>query len=155
MNAVLTSQLPSPGVPSAKVLVTNLANRLQPLIRYEMRDSFVRRDGGRGGHLAATVEGRSDDVLHFPEVDIHPLVVRHVFVTSPQVLDYQVRQTRRGIDVDTLSTCALDLADLRDRLARALDKAGLPDPQVTVRPVESFERHHETGKLRRFVPLSA
>jgi hypothetical protein len=39
-------------------------------------------------------------------------------------------------------------------LALALEQAGLTDPQVVVRPVESFDRHPETGKLRRFVPLS-
>jgi phenylacetate-coenzyme A ligase PaaK-like adenylate-forming protein len=143
-----------PGVPSAKVLVTNLANRLQPLIRYEMRDSFVRQAGDDGpGWLRATVEGRADEMLHYPGVDLHPLALRHVFVTSPEVLDYQVRQTRRGIDVAALSTCTLDVVRLRDRLAQALAQAGLAEPQVTVCPVDNLERHHETGKLRRFVLL--
>ena len=71
------------------------------------------------------------------------------------MLDYQVQQTRRGVDVAALATCALDVAGLRDRLTCALEQAGLADPQVTVRPVDSLERHHETGKLRRFVPLPA
>ena len=31
-----------PGVPSARVLVTNLTNLTQPLIRYELNDVFVR-----------------------------------------------------------------------------------------------------------------
>jgi phenylacetate-coenzyme A ligase PaaK-like adenylate-forming protein len=141
------------GVPSAKVLVTNLANRVQPLIRYEMRDSFVRLPGDERGWLRATVEGRADDVLRYPHVDVHPLALRHVFVTSPEVLDYQVRQTRHGVDVAALATCALDVAGLRHRLTCALEQAGLAEPQVTVQPVDSLERHHETGKVRRFVPL--
>ena len=147
-----------PGVPSAKVLITNLSNRIQPLIRYEMLDSFVVRPGGPNDFfLYATVEGRCDDVLHWPGVDVHPLVVRHVFITTPEVLDYQVRQTPRGIAVDVLASAVPDLSALpalRDRLALALEGAGLTEPQVVVRPVESFDRHPETGKLRRFVPLS-
>ena len=40
-----------PGVASAKVLVTNLYNRLQPLIRYELGDSFTRQPDSHGhGH---------------------------------------------------------------------------------------------------------
>ena len=42
------------GTPSAKVLVTNLYNRAQPLIRYELTDSFVRQpDAAEHGHLRA------------------------------------------------------------------------------------------------------
>ena len=33
----------APGVPSAKVLVTNLYNMTQPLIRYELTDTFIRQ----------------------------------------------------------------------------------------------------------------
>jgi hypothetical protein len=43
---------------------------------------------------------------------------------------------------------------LRQRLANALHDAGLLDAEVTVRTVDSLERHHETGKLRRFFPLA-
>ena len=147
-----------PGVPSAKVLITNLSNHVQPLIRYEMLDSFVIRSGGSNdGFLHATVEGRCDDVLHWPGVDVHPLVVRHVFITTPEVLAYQVRQTPRGIAVDVLASAVPDLSALpalRARLALALEEAGLTEPQIVVRPVESFDRHPETAKLRRFVPLS-
>ena len=111
------------------------------------------RVSGEHGYLRATVDGRADDVLRYAGVDVHPVVLRHVFVTSPNVVDYQVHQTPRGVDVAALGTCGLDVAGLRHRLTCALEKAGLADPQVTVRPVDSLDRHHQTGKLRRFVPL--
>ena len=87
---------------------------------------------------------------------MHPLALRHVFVKSPEVLDYQVEpDPARGRRGRAGATCALDVAGLRDRLTCALEQAGLADPLVTVRLVDSLERHHETGKLRRFLPLPA
>jgi phenylacetate-coenzyme A ligase PaaK-like adenylate-forming protein len=73
-----------PGVPSAKVLVTNLYNLAQPLIRYELADSFVRVPSDSGpGHLLARVQGRADEVFHYQAGDLHPHVVRSVMVQSP------------------------------------------------------------------------
>jgi len=143
------------GVPSARVLLTNLYNRIQPLIRYQLMDNFVRQpDAPDHGHLRATVRGRADELLRYDGVDVHPLVVRSVMVRSPAILDYQVRQTPRGIDVDTLAVVPVDCAHLADQLSRALAEAGLHDPAVTVRLVDRLERLPDTGKVRRFLPLA-
>ena len=145
-----------PGVPSAKVLLTNLYNLTQPLIRYELTDSFVRHPHAADhGHLRAQVRGRADEVLSYAGVDIHPHVVRSVLVTSPEILDYRIRQTPAGMDVEALAVVHVDSARLAGRLAKALAKAGLHHPAVTVRIVDHLERNPETGKLRRFVPLPA
>jgi phenylacetate-CoA ligase len=88
------------GTPAAKALVTNLMNPTQPLIRYELPDRFVRQpDAAEHGHLRVTVEGRADDLLRFGEVVVHPLVLRGVLVDTPEVVEYQVTQTRRGAHV--------------------------------------------------------
>ena len=144
-----------PGTPSARVLVTNLYNRVQPLIRYELTDSFTRQPDARqhGGHLRAMVEGRSDEVLRFKNADIHPLVLRSVLVASPAVSDYQVRQTPAGIAVAVQSDQPSDLGALRGRLRSALARAGLPDPDVRIDAVPLLPRDPETGKLRRFIPV--
>ena len=145
-----------PGTPSAKILVTNLYNRAQPLIRYELTDSFVRQpDAAEHGHLRACVEGRREDPLLYDDVDLHPHAVRSVLVATAAVVDYQVRQTSRGIEVDALTSGALDVAELRTRLTRALATAGLRDPEVDVRVVDDLDRNAATGKLRRFLPLPA
>ncbi len=144
------------GTPSAKVLVTNLSNRVQPLIRYELTDRFVRLpDSPHHGHLRVTVDGRSDEILHFGDVSVHPLSVRSVLVKTPGVTEYQVRQTSRGIDVDLVSHAPIDLGDVHERLVRALEEAGLRAPQVSARPVPALHRSPTTGKLARFVPLSS
>jgi len=147
-----------PGTPSAKVLVTVLGNRVQPLIRYAITDSMVEQAPAAGhGHRRVRVQGRSDDVFRYGhpggDVVVHPLVVRSVLVHAADVLEYQVRQTCNGVDVVAVAEPGLDSDGLRARLVVALADAGLDRPQVTVRVVPGLERHPETGKLRRFVPL--
>ncbi len=145
-----------PGVASAKVLVTNLTNLAQPLIRYELNDVFVRQpDAAAHGYLRARVQGRSDDVLRYSSAEVHPIVIRSVMVKSPDVVDYQVHQTPSGIDVFAVATDSLDVDDLALQLRRALAGAGLGSAHVAVQRVEGLERQAASGKLRRFVPLPA
>jgi phenylacetate-CoA ligase len=142
------------GVASTKVIVTNLYNLTQPLIRYELADSFVRQpDAAEHGHLRAQVQGRMEDVLHYDEIDIHPLAVRSVMVKAPEVVDHQVWQTPRGVEVDAVTAGSPNVDRLTGLLAGALAEAGLSEPDVIVRIVDSLRRHHETGKVRRFVPV--
>ncbi|MFY1621305.1 phenylacetate--CoA ligase family protein, partial [Micromonospora sp. WMMD736] len=145
----------APGASSAKVLVTNLYNLTQPLIRYELTDAFVRQpDAKESGYLRARVQGRNDDVLRYGSVEVHPIAIRSVLVTTPQVLDYQVRQTRCGIEVFAVTPEGPHLETLSDRLRRALIDSGLRIPDVAVRPVDGLDRHAVTGKFRRFVPFT-
>jgi phenylacetate-coenzyme A ligase PaaK-like adenylate-forming protein len=144
-----------PGVPSAKVLVTNLYNLAQPLIRYELADSFVLEPSAGGpGHMLARVHGRADEVFHYQAGDLHPHVVRSVMLRSPEVADYQVRQTRTGIEADIIAAGSASPEALRRRLAEALARGGLSQPDVTVRVTADLPRCAGSGKLRRFVPLS-
>lgn len=144
-----------PGTPSDAVLVTVLENRLQPLIRYRLTDTFVEQPRTAAhGYLRAQVEGRSDDVLRFGAVSVHPLVVRSVLVHAPDVVDYRVRQTPHGIAVDLLAPHGTDREALRAGLAAALAGAGVHSPEVSVEVVSELPRDRDSGKLRRFVPLA-
>jgi phenylacetate-coenzyme A ligase PaaK-like adenylate-forming protein len=145
-----------PGVPSAKVLITNLYNCVQPLIRYELTDAFDRQpDSTQHGYLRARVHGRSDETLRYRTATIHPITIRSVLVRTPEVVDYQIRQTVGGIDVFAVGSGNLDLDALTGRLCHALADAGLSRPVVTVHPVDRLERHRVSGKIRRIVPLPA
>jgi phenylacetate-coenzyme A ligase PaaK-like adenylate-forming protein len=154
--------------------VTNLYNLAQPLIRYELTDEFVQEPaehaaGGPGqagpGLLRAAVRGRADDMLRYPGVDVHPHVIRSVLVQTPEVGDYQVRQTRRGIDVDVLAAPLasaatagagqVEIGQVARRLTDALAGAGLRDPDVRVIVVAELARNPESGKIGRFVPAKA
>ncbi len=143
------------GTPSAKVLITNLHNLTQPLIRYELSDSFTATPGAQpGGYLRATVEGRDDGMLRYGDVSIHPHSIRTVLVSAATVTDYQVRQTPHGIDVAVAASDDLDQAALTTALASSLRHGGLSRPQVTVRVVAAITRHLETGKARCFIHLA-
>jgi phenylacetate-CoA ligase len=147
---------PSPvGVPAAKVLVTNLFNLTQPLIRYELTDTFVPVAHAPGhGYLRARVQGRNDEIFHYPNgTAIHPIVIRSVVVAAPQIVDYQVAQTSTGIHVTIVAATDFAVDGFTARLMRALTEAGLQRPHVTVRAVDRLDRHPVSGKFRRFVPL--
>ena len=142
------------GTPSAKVLLTNLYNHTQPLIRYELTDQFTRHPADPGsGYLRATVEGRADDTFRYGAIAVDPLVIRTVMVRTPAALEYQVRQTGRGIDIAVVASGPFDQTALGAALQQSLQAAGLADPQVHIRQVPDIARHPETGKARRFIPL--
>jgi len=143
------------GMPAPKVLVTNLYNLTQPLIRYELTDTFIPVAPSPGhGHLRARVQGRSDEIFHYPDgTAIHPIVIRSVVVGTPEIIDYQIVQTRTGIDVSAITTPDFGVDVVAPRLVRSLTEAGLRRPEVSVRAVDRLDRHPVSGKFRRFVPL--
>jgi phenylacetate-coenzyme A ligase PaaK-like adenylate-forming protein len=142
------------GARSAKVLVTNLYNRTQPLIRYELSDAFRQSDDGPGGYLRATAEGRSEETFRYGDVDVHPLVIDTVMVRQRAVVEYQARQTGGGADVSVVAGEPVDRAALVQELAAGLHEAGLGDPIINVEIVDALPRHPLTGKVQRFVPSS-
>ena len=114
------------GTASAKVLLTNLHNRTQPLIRYELSDRFIRHPAAGDPYLHAAVEGRADDAFQFGAVTIDPLMIRTVMVKTPNAVEYQVRQTDRGIDVAVVADGVLDHAALTSALEHSLRRRGPP-----------------------------
>ena len=71
---------------------------------------------------------------------------------SPAVVEYQVRQTETGVDVDVVAPGTVDVPALVAALEAGLRDAGLPDPRARVQLVDAIARHPQTGKVRRFVP---
>ena len=143
------------GQTSAKVLLTNLYNHTQPLIRYELNDCFTEVAGPHpDGHLRAVVEGRNDAPFRYGDRAVHPLVIRSVLVHAGEVFEYQVRQTVNGVCVYVVAEPSLDASNLSRRLTGALCDAGLNDVVATVQRVEQVERDPITGKARRFIPLA-
>ena len=141
------------GVASSKVLVTNLHNLTQPLIRYELTDRFTPAGLSAGGFLRARVDGRSDDLFRYDQASVHPFVIGAVLLRAPAVREFQVRQTERGADIKLVIDGALDLDAASAAVQESLRLAGLPGPQVTLRRVQTLDRDALTGKARRFIPL--
>lgn len=139
-----------PGVFGDKLLITVLFNRTQPLIRYELSDSvrlasepntsaahpFARIDG---------VQGRTEDVLHFPavaggQVAVQPLTFHRILDTVP-ASGWQVVQEANGLNI-VLSGAPDRLVDtsLVDTLTQTLVAQGVSMPTVTVQHVTTIPK---------------
>jgi phenylacetate-CoA ligase len=148
------------GQPGARLLVTNLDNLVQPLLRLEVTD-LVTLDPdpcrcGRTLIRASTIHGRSDDVLSLParhgRVDVHPLHFA-LLTRDPQVREFQVVQDGPVLRILIVPSHAATASDdpLETRVGQAVAQQllglGVQDPQVTV------ERRHQLprsagGKLK-------
>jgi phenylacetate-coenzyme A ligase PaaK-like adenylate-forming protein len=148
-----------PGEPGARLLVTNLFNRVQPLIRFEVSD-VVRFDPepcpcGRTAALVRTIEGRADDVLYLPgetraRVPVHPMQF-DVVTADRAVREFQVVQEgdslrlRVALRGDVATSDAT--ARLRDAVATRLTTLGVRDPDVRVETCPGIERP-PSGKVQ-------
>jgi len=88
-----------PGQPSCCVLLTNLANTVQPLIRYAMGDQVTLHDERctcGSPFPVVDVQGRRDDILRMRgsqgEVALLPLALSTVLEEQVGVFDFQLRQ---------------------------------------------------------------
>ncbi len=157
------NQRVAPGVESTKVLITNLHNRIQPLIRYEISDRVSSAqppaDCSWQGQWINPPQGRQDDVFTYGadgNILAHPHLFRTALLADPAILSYQVHQTTRGSDLRVVAAGAatIDAAALSARVTTDLRRAGMKDPLVNVKVVPHLEHHANSGKLRRFVPLT-
>ncbi len=90
-----------PGEPSRAVLVTHLANRVQPIIRYKMSDSVTVSPDPcpcRSPLPVIRIEGRTDEILTLPTaagrtIDLLPAALRTVMETMPGLYRWQIIQT--------------------------------------------------------------
>lgn len=139
-----------PGERSHSVLLTNLANRIQPVIRYDLGDSItVRPDRCRCGNAmpAIEVEGRRDDIPLLQRRD--GTTVRLVPLALATIVEQAVNLHRFQLVQDAPDRLRLrldpgELADERARRAagRAARRAlhaylaqlGLPDLRVSSDP---------------------
>lgn len=149
-----------PGTPSHKVLLTNLVNTAQPLIRYELADSVTIAAGpnptGRPYQRIARVDGRSDDILTLPApggtVAVSPRPLRAPFIAFPDVCQYQIRHdgTRLDVHVVLRPSAAPDTPTrLRIALLDAITNAGALPPPVDITPVATIDREPgDAGKLK-------
>ena len=149
-----------PGKPGFKVLVTNLVNRVQPLIRYELSDSVVLAEGPDPSGLPygrfASVDGRSDDVLRLSaraggELPVYPYRLRAPFSGLSEVRQYQIIHDESGLQVRVVLQPAASpetLVRVREALLRALDDIGALAPSIEVVPVASIEREAHGSKLK-------
>jgi len=147
------------GTPAAKILLTNLFNPVQPLIRYEVTDRVVLRPDpcpcGAEHRAVESVHGRADDVFTYAGgVRVHPLALRAPLGRHRHIAEYQVRQTVDGAHVLLSTTGPVELEPLGRAMEDGLRRAGIASPRVTLERVDALGRQ-ASGKMKRFVPLSS
>jgi phenylacetate-coenzyme A ligase PaaK-like adenylate-forming protein len=149
----------APGTPSHSVLLTNLANRVQPLIRYDLGDSvtFKPQQCECGSPLPALrVEGRHDDLLACVApggaiVHLLPLALTTVLEEGAQAFRFQLVQTgshELRVRLDEMERGAWPRVN--EIVQRYLLQQGLPNVTLaldTLPPVSS----PVSGKIRRVV----
>lgn len=138
-----------PGRPGAKVLVSVLFSRTQPLIRYELSDSVVPSDRtcpcGRTFGLIDGVQGRREDVMHLASADggtvaVHPNIV-HDVLDRVAAGEWQVVQEVDSIKLLVARPGAgFDGDAVVDRLGRALRDAGAIAPPISWTSVDAIPR---------------
>jgi phenylacetate-CoA ligase len=152
------------GQPGARLLVTNLYNLVQPLLRLEVTDVVTLDPDpcrcGRPLVRASAIHGRSDDVLSLPgrhggRVAVHPLHFA-LLTRDPQVGEFQVVQDGPALRILIVPSQAVTAGDtqLGMRLAQAvagqLLGIGVHDPQVAVEHHRQLPRS-PGGKLKLVV----
>jgi putative adenylate-forming enzyme len=133
-----------PGVAGAKLVVTVLFSRTQPLIRYELSDrvarSAARCDCGLPFDVLDTIEGRAEDVLQIGGTSVHPNVFHHVLETAP-VREWQVVQEADRLHV-LLGAPHGPIATDRivGAIAHELVAVGVKPPRIDVDIVDAVAR---------------
>jgi phenylacetate-coenzyme A ligase PaaK-like adenylate-forming protein len=149
----------APGRPGARVLLTNLINYAQPLIRYELTDSVVEsplpNPAGRPWRCLLSVDGRTADILYLRAPDgatvlVHPSVLGSAVAPLAEVGEYAFVYDAHGLHAHIVLTpgAAADVEErLRIALIDAVASTGAVPPLVDVLPVPALQRE-PGGKLR-------
>jgi phenylacetate-coenzyme A ligase PaaK-like adenylate-forming protein len=157
-----------PGETSHTVLLTNLANRVQPLVRYDLGDSITAKPKpcACGSPLPAIqVEGRRDDIVSMRAADggtvrLLPLALTTVVEEAAGLHRFQILQTA----ADRLAL-RLDPKEARDRdaawtaaseaLRAYLAQQSLANVAVTLERDLPARADPRTGKLRQVCVVCA
>jgi phenylacetate-coenzyme A ligase PaaK-like adenylate-forming protein len=149
-----------PGVTSHTVLVTNLANRVQPLIRYDLGDRVeLAVDPCPCGSLfpVVRVEGRSGALVSFStpggrEVTVLPLALGTVIEETAGVRRFQAIRTGPGtLRVRLELSPAADLAAVRGAVGARLEAffAVQGAGPVAIEYADELPRPDRSGKFRQ------
>jgi phenylacetate-CoA ligase len=150
------------GAMGAKTLVTVLANRTLPLIRYELSDRIVVEPSpckcGKPYARIREVGGRQGDVVHLPgrdgaDVTIAPAQIAACLRGSP-VKQWQLRVTPDGVSIACVCEASeFQEADVLGRLGALLTASGAQFLEIRASRADRLERT-PTGKVKLVTTLT-
>jgi phenylacetate-coenzyme A ligase PaaK-like adenylate-forming protein len=148
----------APGRPGTKVLLTNLINYAQPLIRYELTDSVVEspppNPSRRPWCCLVSVNGRTADILYLPgqhdtTVPVHPSVLSSAVAPIAEVGESAFVYDAQGLHAHVvLVPGASD--DVSKRLRQALIAAVAATGAVPPRSMCSRSQLWNVNQAARF-----
>lgn len=153
----------SPGKQSYTVLISNLANKIQPILRYDLGDSVLQKPEPCecGNPLPAIrVQGRSSDVLTFPKdgekVTIAPLAFSAVAAHISGIDLFQLVQTsptnlRVSLKLSAGAEPELVWQKVLAELTGVLKENRLDN--ITLEQAEELPEQTSGGKYREVIPL--
>jgi len=149
-----------------KLVLTNLYNYTQPLIRYLMNDDLVVSDQscdcGLPFPAIKSIAGRHEEFLWFDQVNgepefIHPLVFVEFHV--PGLEQFQIIQTQRNqllMKVVMSGNQRGVMKGIHRRMKEILAQKGLEKTvRLQIQPVTEIDVHKETGKFKLIIPHEA
>jgi phenylacetate-CoA ligase len=152
------------GVPG-NLLLTNLYNYTQPLIRYQMHDEIVMNQKPCGCRLpfptSRSLAGRQEEFLWYNTADgkrdyIHPIVLVELFVAG--LIKFQVIQTRSDemlMKVVVHGDQEAVLAAIRQRMNEIFRGKKLEKTvKLNLEVVQDIPNDPVTGKFKLIIPLN-
>ena len=146
-----------------KMIITNLINYAQPLIRYEMNDMIVLDKGclcGSKYRIIKKVLGRHDDLLYFLDQSnnkkyVFPdLFVRWIIVCSENIREFQVIQDKVNqvmIYVDTIKKDDIQLLKaIKIKIIKELSEFEIKSPMIKIE-FKKISIPKEKNKYKRFI----
>ena len=142
------------GQPADRLLLTNLYNLAQPLVRYDLVDAVTISDEpcpcGCAHRRITAVSGRIDGAFEYESGALVPrAALEQTVLATPGVANFFVGKTRGGVDLSVVTDGSCDLQHLRTELIDVLRRHGGPESDVGVQEVGSIDRLW-SGKSKQF-----
>lgn len=143
------------GEPADRVLLTNLYNLDQPLIRYDIADAMTITNApcpcGCAHRRITDIPARMNGTFEVASgLTVPRRELEQILLASPGVADFLLDRADRGVDVSLVGDGSYDGERLRGQLVDLLVRYGVTDPQVHLRQVEHPSRLW-SGKVQQFV----
>lgn len=153
-----------PGTPGSKVLLTNLLNYVQPIIRYEIDDVItISPDPCPCGNklpLVTAIAGRANDQFWLQNeqgeiLKMSNFIFKDAFLLLFDLAEYQVTQTgvnKFKVLVETTPGSTLTTTQIRESIDKLLRHETLPtNIECDIQIVDKIPHDVKSGKLRRFI----
>jgi phenylacetate-coenzyme A ligase PaaK-like adenylate-forming protein len=150
------------GSSGKKLLLTNLYNFTQPLIRYELSDMLTKGTEpcpcGRPFPLITEMGGRSEEVIVLKNaqgenVSVPPLLFSATLDSFQEIAEFQIVHREDGVHIHAVprkdAACQELAGNLVDTVGSAIKSLGAEPPQIHVEFIEELRRDSGAmGKTR-------